>query len=463
MKKSELLFSAILVPVDYFIIFLAGILTYNLRFGEFFSEIRPVIYEIVFKDYVVTLFIVAGLFVIIFALSGLYAIRSNRKMIDEASKIFVACTASVALIIIFIFFQRELFSSRFIVLVGWIVSIILVTLGRLIVRGIQRLLIKKGIGVHYSIIIGSDEITEDLNSQIHKRPELGYKIIGRYPDFSQETKEDLINKLRTSKIDEIIQADTNLSKQQNLELKEFCHDHHIIFKYLTDLVQTPPVHIDITTIADIPIIEVKRTKLDGWGRILKRAFDLFFSFLFLLILSPFFLIIALLIKIDSQGPVFVRLERVGEKDKKFKLYKFRSMVKNASSLKRDLVQLNERRDGPLFKIQNDPRITRMGKFIRKASIDELPQLINVIKGEMSLVGPRPHEPEEVEEYERWQKKLLAIKPGMTGLAQISGRSDLQFIDEAKLDIYYIENWSTKLDLHIIFKTPWVVISGKTAA
>ena len=132
-------------------------------------------------------------------------------------------------------------------------------------------------------------------------------------------------------------------------------------------------------------------------------------------------------------------------------------------MKKSLLDKNERTDGPLFKIRNDPRITRIGRFIRKTSLDELPQFYNVLKGEMSLIGPRPHEPEEVAKYERWQKKLLTIKPGVTGLAQISGRSELKFFDEAKLDIYYIENWSPVLDLQILLKTPLVVLIGRTAS
>jgi len=233
-----------------------------------------------------------------------------------------------------------------------------------------------------------------------------------------------------------------------------------LWKYLFEV---QPTHLEINTIADIPIIEVKKTRLEGWGRIFKRVFDIIISFVILIIISPLLFFVSLLIVIDSQGGVLVRLERVGEKGKRFKLYKFRSMVKNAQLLKKELVDLNERADGPLFKITNDPRVTRIGRFIRKTSIDELPQLINVFKGEISLVGPRPHEPEEVAKYERWHRKLLAIKPGVTGLAQVSGRSDLEFKDEAKLDIYYIENWSPELDLQILFKTPWVVISGKSAS
>jgi lipopolysaccharide/colanic/teichoic acid biosynthesis glycosyltransferase len=183
----------------------------------------------------------------------------------------------------------------------------------------------------------------------------------------------------------------------------------------------------------------------------------------LIILSPLFLILSLIIKIDSAGPVFAQLERIGEGGEKFVLFKFRSMIRDAHQLKKNLIALNERNDGPLFKIKNDPRITRFGRFLRKTSLDELPQLFNVIKGEMSLVGPRPHEPEEVAKYQKHHRKVLTIKPGITGLAQISGRSDLNFEEEVKLDTYYIENWSLKLDIQIIIKTPFIVLTTKSAA
>ncbi|MCH7492264.1 sugar transferase [Patescibacteria group bacterium] len=463
MKKSELLFSAILIPVDYFMVFLAGIFAYNLRFFSYFTEIRPVFYEIVFQQYIKVIFFVAAIFVIIFAIAGLYAIRNTRRVLDEMTSVFIASTAAFAVVIIIIFFQRELFSSRFIVLTGWVLAIAMVMFGRLLVRGIQRALLKKGIGLHNVIIIGSDNTAESIVKQMYKRPQMGYRIVERISNFDEDAQLKVNGKLKESAIDEIILADTSLPKEQILAIRDFCNDNHIIYKYVTDLFEIQPAHIEINTIADIPIIEVKRTKLDGWGKIAKRLFDTVFALIGMVVLSPLFLLVSVLIIIDSQGGVFAKLKRVGVKGNSFKLYKFRSMVRNAEHLKQDLVGMNERTDGPLFKIKNDPRITRLGRFLRKTSLDELPQLINVIRGEMSLVGPRPHEPEEVQRYNRWQKKLLAIKPGMTGLAQISGRSDLNFEDEAKLDIYYIENWSPKLDIQIFIKTPWVVITGKSAS
>ncbi|MDP2683906.1 MAG: sugar transferase [bacterium] len=463
MKKSELLFSAILVPVDYIMVFVAGLLAYNLRFVSFFTDIRPVFFEINFQQYMMALFIVPVIFILIFAMAGLYQIKITRRIMREMSTVFVATCASVAIVIIIIFFQRELFSSRFIILIGWLLAIVFVMIGRALVRGIQRSFLKRGVGIHHEIIIGNDSTTEDIIKQIHKFPYLGYKVVTRFKSFNEESKKQIIEIINTGHVDEIIQADTNLPKEEALAIKWFCNDHHLVFKYATDLFEVQPNHIEINTIAGIPIIEVKRTKLDGWGRIFKRFFDIVGSLILLIILLPLFIIIALLISIDSQGGVFVKLPRVGEKGKLFKLYKFRSMVKNAQSLKKELLEKNERNDGPLFKIKDDPRITRVGKFIRKTSIDELPQFFNVFRGEMSLVGPRPHEPEEVDKYERRHRKLLVIKPGVTGMAQISGRSDLKFDEEAKLDIYYIENWTPEMDLQILIKTPWVVLTGRSAS
>ena len=209
------------------------------------------------------------------------------------------------------------------------------------------------------------------------------------------------------------------------------------------------------------MVELKRTALDGWGRIVKRLVDIIGSVLGLILLSPFFLIMAIIIKSDSEGPVFYKPKRISQ-NKKFRLYKFRSMVKGAEAQKKKLLQHNERKDGPLFKMKDDPRITKVGKFIRKTRIDELPQLLNVLIGQISLVGPRPHQPDEIAHYKKHHKKVLAIKSGMTGMAQVSGSSDLSFEDEVKLDTFYIENWSLFLDLKIFLKTLVVLWRDRSA-
>ncbi|MDD5016024.1 MAG: exopolysaccharide biosynthesis polyprenyl glycosylphosphotransferase, partial [Atribacterota bacterium] len=195
---------------------------------------------------------------------------------------------------------------------------------------------------------------------------------------------------------------------------------------------------------------------------LKRSFDFVVSLFLLILLSPLFLIIAILIKIDSPGPVFYTQKRVGIKGNFFNLYKFRSMIEGAEELKAALLEKNEIKDGIIFKIKNDPRITKLGIFIRKNSLDELPQLVNVLKGNMSLVGPRPAMPEEVGKYNHFQMDRLSIRPGITGLSQIKGRSDLTFRKWVKWDLWYINNWSFMLDLKILWRTIPVVFKRKGA-
>jgi exopolysaccharide biosynthesis polyprenyl glycosylphosphotransferase len=217
----------------------------------------------------------------------------------------------------------------------------------------------------------------------------------------------------------------------------------------------------IEEVAATPVISMKRGGIRGWDRVLKDMEDYVLSAVGLLLLSPLFLLVAVLIKLDSKGPVFYRQERVGKNGKRFMIYKFRSMVADAERVQAELLDRNEA-EGPIFKMRHDPRITRVGAVIRKTSIDELPQLINVVLGHMSLVGPRPPIPKEVAQYEEWQKERLSTTPGITGLWQISGRSDLTFEEMVKWDIYYIHNWSLWLDIKILLKTVPVVLFGRGA-
>jgi len=462
MKKTDLTFSAILVPIDYAMIILAGIAAYFLRYKDWVQGIRPVIFNLNFQAYFSYIWWIALVWLAIFVIAGLYQIKGSRKVFDEIGKVFLACSTGMLAVIVAAFFSRELFDSRFILLAVWVFSFIFVSSARLIVRGIQRLFYLKGVGVHRIVLIGFDNSAEDIAKEIYKNKTLGYEIIGRFHNLQNGNLDKLLELYKSKGIDEILQSDTSLSRLENLALLDFADEHHITFKYAADFFDTQSKNVDLYTIAGVPIVEVKRTKLDGWGKILKRFFDIMFSFLFLIILLPLFLIIALIIKIDSKGQIFYGSKRVGAKGRIIKIWKFRSMVQNAERLKKKLLLQNERQDGPLFKMDDDPRVTRVGKFIRKWSIDELPQFFNVLQGDMSLVGPRPHEPNEVAEYEKRHKKLLNIKPGVTGMAQVSGRSDLEFEEEVKLDTFYIENWSPWIDLIILIKTPFVVLLRRGA-
>lgn len=208
-------------------------------------------------------------------------------------------------------------------------------------------------------------------------------------------------------------------------------------------------------------IEDESTRGFSFYEVIKRVIDVVCSFVGVLVLSPLFVVIAIIIKFTSKGPVFFSQKRVGRDGKEFKMYKFRSMVVNAEELKEKLAAQNEM-SGPMFKMKDDPRVTKVGKFIRKTSIDELPQLLNVLKGDMSLVGPRPSLPKEVAQFEDWMYRRLEVKPGLTCYWQVSGRNNIDFEDWMKLDIRYVDERNLWIDIKLIFKTVGVLFGDKNA-
>jgi len=451
MKRSEIIFTVILLPLDFLMLVLAGILAYFLRTNPLVAKFRPVLFyvNLPLSKFIILTLIVSLLLVLIFALIGLYKIKQKRSISEDFFKILAGVSLGVIILVFYIFLRREWFNSRFLILAGWVLAVVLVTFGRYLVSKLQVYLIKRyKFGTQKLIIIGNDNTSIKIKNDIENKPELGYQLISSInnPDLSI-----IKNLLKNPGVDEIILADPNWEKEKILELIDFCSEHHISFKFVPNIFHTLSVNTSIETIGSIPLIELKRTPLDGWWKVIKRCIDIIVSGLGLIILFPLFLIIAFAIKWDSEGPVLVKLKRVS-RGKEFLLYKFRSMIKDADNLKKFLWMYNERADGPLFKMRDDPRITKVGRFLRRHRLDEFPQLINVFKGEMSLVGPRPHEPNEIEKYQKHHKKVLAIKPGITGLSQISGASSLPFEQEVKLDTYYIENWSIILDLKILLKT-----------
>lgn len=470
MKRSELFLTFLLLPLDYLAIIAAGITAYYIRFAPFIRDIRPVIFRLPFDSYLKVVLILGVGWLVIFALAGLYSIGSARKLVKEIYRIILACSTGLMLVVVLIFIRRELFDSRFIVLAGWIIAIIYVGLARSLVRWAQRILFYHGIGVKKVIIVGASKTSDLLIGEFSANKGFGFLVEKRVRDFELSTAQELEEFLKTHEVDEMIQADPNLSKTETLRLFDFADEHHLTFRYVADLLGTKVLKTELTEFAGLPIMEVKKTPLDGWGRIIKRLFDIVVSAILIVILSPLLALTALAIKIDSHGPIFFSrrdddspLFRVGAGGRLFHYYKFRSMRHKTDSMRyKELADRNLRAGSPLVKIKDDPRITRVGKFIRRFSIDELPELFLVFRGDMSLVGPRPHLPEEVAKYERHHKKVLTVKPGITGLAQISGRSDLSFEEEVKLDTFYIENWSLLSDLTILLRTPLAVLRHRKA-
>lgn len=467
MKRSELAFAAAQAPLDFIMLALAAIAAYYIRFESAYTELRPVIYNLPFKTYLNIVFPIAFCWILIFAFAGLYKIKNTRRILDELSKVILACSTGIMAVIIYIFLKREMFSSRFVVLASWILGIIFVFLARVAVIYAQRWFLKKGIGMNKAVLVGNSKTAAKIKKEFSENPAFGYEVIAEFEKFDEKELERLKEKFD---IDVIIQTDQNMGKDEIMDLLDFATINQIGFKYTADLFGATAIQREVSTIADIPIIEIKRTPLDGWGRIIKRTFDIIGSSAAIIILSPVMIAAAIAVKLDSKGPVFYLDYRYGQKFRKFIFYKFRSMraelcdgegPTGTDAGNRMLEELvngeHNTRSGPLHKIKDDPRVTNVGKVIRKFSIDEFPQFFNVLKGDLSLVGPRPHMSIEVAKYERHHRRLFEIKPGITGLAQISGRSDLDFEDEVKLDTFYIENWSLKMDLAILFKTPFALL------
>lgn len=325
---------------------------------------------------------------------------------------------------------------------------------------------QKGYSTSNVIIIGDKNIGNIIN-KLETNLQWGYTIQGliiddenaiskyesRYPIYTSEELEDVIV---NHPIDEILYCSSFLNQKIISDLVYKSLELGITLRISSQFLSLASTKAQLFYIGETPYFTFQNTPRQSMNLFIKKAFDKVFSFFVLLILSPFFLLIAIAIKIDSKGPVFFKQTRVGLRGREFQIYKFRSMCDHAEDMLDELKAENEQ-EGPVFKIKNDKRITRVGRFLRKTSLDELPQFINVFKGEMSVVGPRPPLPQEVKEYKRWQNRRLSMNPGITCIWQVSGRNNIPFDQWMKLDLQYIDTWSIALDIMIILKTIKTVI------
>jgi exopolysaccharide biosynthesis polyprenyl glycosylphosphotransferase len=452
---------------------LISTIRYNLSGGE--SGI-PHLHSIIPQDVSTPLSSFAGMeisivigLVILFALRGLYGIRLTGFWFRQAWTIATSATMGLAFLITYYFIFQPSANSRLLAPFVWVGAILVVSAGRLIVSSAMGLLYRLGLGETRLLVVGSGRLGKMIMQHIAAKPNLGYTIVGFLNDMSEPpadfgrfkmlgTLDDLRMVIRSMQIDEVIIALPSYMHEQSIKSVRLCERVGATFKIVPDLYELKLSRIDMEDVEGIPLIGIKQVSLNSIQEMITRLADVTVAALILLIGSPLWLLIALAIRISSSGPVIYKQTRIGQNGQPFQVYKFRSMYKNAEQVLSALMAHNEAQ-GPLFKMKADPRVTAVGKFLRRTSFDEIPQLINVLRGEMSLVGPRPPLPHEVAQYEEWHKGRLAIKPGMTGLWQVRGRSDISFDEGVLLDLYYIENWSMKLYFQILFRTiPAVVFS-----
>ena len=467
MKKSELAFNVISVPVDFLMIFAAASLAYFLRYRV---ETLPVLFDLSYIQYLKLILVAIPFLLLLFALNGLYTQKSTHGIWREVLRIGGSVSAGLMIVVVLFFFNQNLFPSRLIILMGWAFAILFVSFGRIILLLVQRELLAHGTGRHRLIVI-QGEVVSPISREIEGNAALGYEIAATLR-FSSALRDRIEELHRSGHIDELLQADTGLKNEEVLELVSLCENLGIKFNYLPSVLESHLANVEVDMIGNMPVIRLKPTPLDGWGKVVKRLVDILVAFVGLILFSPLFALIAVAIRLNTRGPVFFH-QRRGSTRHNFIFYKFRSMYADMSEgtavgdrIRQELEESNSRR-GPYVKIKNDPRVTAVGRFLRRSKLDELPQLWHVLRGQMSLVGPRIHMVREVEKFETSMqyRKIFVIKPGATGLAQLNqfASQELDFEDEIKLDLLYIENWSLWLDLYVIAKTFYYLLTSRVNA
>jgi exopolysaccharide biosynthesis polyprenyl glycosylphosphotransferase len=428
-----------------------------------------------FADKVVLL-VVAALG--IFTVRGLYRLPRWTSLLDEISILASGATTAMAVVILYSFLLR--FSpSRLIFLYAWIVMIALLIGERLLARWLKAQLWARGIGVDRVLVVGAGPAGQKIMQYLYNHPRLGYRVVG-FADLQPPAEElalatehrvvhppylghlgQVSEIVRSAQVDEVIVALPPAHHDQVLDIVEQCRELDVAFSLVPDLFELALDRVQISEVAGLPLIGIKEGGITGWNYGIKRAMDIVIALTVLIAAAPVVLLIALAIKLDSPGPILFRQTRVGKGGRLFTLYKFRSMIHGAE-VQQPVLQRAYGRSALLFKLRDDPRVTRVGRFLRRTSLDELPQFVNVLKGEMSVVGPRPPVPAEVAEYQDWHLQRLMVTPGLTGLWQVNGRSDLSFDEMVRLDLYYAEHWSPWLDIKLMLRTVPVVLTGRGA-
>ena len=446
---------------DVAMINLAMVLAYVLRYRlQWFID---VLFDAPFRAYLPFSAVFSAAIPLVLWLSGSYSHWRGRVWLEHVFRIMNAVSITFVITLAWAFIVRPLVYSRLLLLESGIFMIILISLDRAVAFFIQSQQRKRGIGMRRIVIVGAGEVGRRVMRTVVARPDLGYEIVGYVDDNPNKgggkigrfeglgPLDNLSEIIESENVDEVIITLPWNYHRRILNVLRECARREVKARLVPDLFQMSLSRVEVGDLGGVPLVEIREIAFSPAALVLKRIIDLTISLIGLVVLWPVFLLIGIAIKIDSPGPIFFKQERVGEDHRTFQIVKFRTMRKGAEEELDDLLEVNEA-DGPIFKIRDDPRVTSMGHFLRRTSLDELPQLINVIRGEMSLVGPRPPIPEEVAHYKPWHMKRLSVPPGITGLWQVSGRSNLAFDEMVLLDLYYIEHWSPWMDLALLLRT-----------
>ncbi|HEY1074717.1 MAG TPA: sugar transferase [Patescibacteria group bacterium] len=463
-KKSDLFYTVLHLPVDIAALVLAFVVSYNIRAEG--SEI----YLLPFQDYFSLLWRVIPLWIIVFALQGLYTRRYLFSSLQNLLHTIVSVLAGWAAFVVFLSFlktEQTIAFPRLLLIYILISSIVFIFGGRLFLRLIQSILRIFGIGRKRLVIMGKGKAADQMESTLTLNPDPAYNFV-----MSIESTEpkDVANLLKKERINTLVIADHSLSDNQILEYLTAAQNEGIEVNLVPNMFEVQASNVLFNTLGGLPLLTFRQTPLDGWGRITKRTFDIFLALIGGIILLPLILLTAFIVKITSSGPIVFRQRRLGRNGKHFYIYKFRSMYlhltgdhvkgKTEEQIFADMGRQDLVEEYRTFKkVKVDPRVTPFGRLMRKTRLDELPQLWNVLKGDLSIVGPRPIRDFELSQYGKWASYLLSIKPGLTGLWQVSGGNDISYEERVKLDAKYAQNWSLWQDMLIILKTGFIILKG----
>jgi len=469
MKKQEIIFWITKVILDFLLVIASFFIARKLRLiSDFIPGINIQVQTIDNNNLAIYSIIWAFILVFLFAIHWLYKIKTINSKIKEFWNILLFWFYSFVffsfLVYLWIWFIFEVEIPRLIAFFAFWIATLLIILERILLNNLFYYLMNKKIISKNHIILITNKKDSDIKYILDDIKKAKIYKLKKY-----EWIEKLKKLIEKRKIDEIIYIDSNLSEKEKFEIWELTRIFWVRYRYLANSFDITKSNTELSLINEIPVLEIKSTPLQWWNIILKRIFDIITSLMWIIIFLPLMLIVYILIKVENtKVPAIFKNKRIWREAKEFNLYKFRYMKwdfcnkdsylvseeekEKALNFEKTLIKKQSTRKGPLYKIKNDPRKTKIWTFIEKYSIDELPQFFNVLVWNMSLVWPRPHQPREVDKYLTHHKRLLTIKPWITGMAQVNWRDKNNFEDEAKLDTFYIENWSILLDLKIIAKT-----------
>jgi exopolysaccharide biosynthesis polyprenyl glycosylphosphotransferase len=456
-RRADAIFGLILVVNDLLMAGLAFYLAYWLRQTV---NIPPAINIAPFGDYAGMLVIQIVTMPTLYFFSRLYDVKRSMPRLDEFYRIFAATSIGTVVTIAFTTFlfknsALELDFPRVMVIYAWLLTVLLVTISRSLLVLVRNLGRRRGIWTDRLLIVGTGDVGRMILQKIRQMPRLGYEVVGFIDGDELSGREimgvpvlggidDIPDLIKEHDVEEVIIGRPELDHQEMLAIISRCERGQVGIKIFPDLFQIIATELSIGDLGGLPLLTVRDVALRGWKLTLKRTVDVVGSAVGLILLSPFLMLMAVAIKLDSPGPVFYAQERMGLDARSFWCLKFRSMRADAE------------KHGPGWTTEDDPRVTRLGRLIRRLSVDELPQLINVLVGDMSLVGPRPERPVYVEQFRRSIPRYMdrhREKAGMTGWAQVNGlRGDTSIAERTKYDLWYIENWSLWLDFKIILRT-----------